>query len=194
MPRMRRMLPRILTNVLTALSVLLCVAVVALWPRSYRRWDSLSWGRGLHAVAVESAKGELAFSWETDRSEAVNRAYRGGRRGLDRHAAPAAHTGGLAGRCRRAALGFGYDAYDLVHAFVVPGGTAATRERLVVVPHWFMALVLAAAPAARGVRLAARRRGRRRHSRGLCPACGYDLRATPGRCPECGAVSVIPSE
>lgn len=32
--------------------------------------------------------------------------------------------------------------------------------------------------------LIARRRGRTRHQ---CPACGYDIRASTDRCPECGS-------
>lgn len=65
-------------------------------------------------------------------------------------------------------------------------GTAAAYEYLIA-PYWMAVLLAAALPAwsitggARG--WLARRRHRRR---GLCPRCGYDLRATPGRCPECG--------
>jgi hypothetical protein len=50
-------------------------------------------------------------------------------------------------------------------------------------PAWAVCLGLAILPAAWLVRW---RRGRLRRRAGLCPTCGYDLRATPDRCPECG--------
>ena len=54
------------------------------------------------------------------------------------------------------------------------------------VPYWFLVSATLLPPAAHLARL---RRLRRLHRPGLCERCGYDLRATPGRCPECGALA-----
>ena len=70
-----------------------------------------------------------------------------------------------------------------------PGRTqapAVQRHRYLRVPLWFVALLSVVLPASR-LRGLHRWRQRYRLARTLCPACGYDLRATPGRCPECGA-------
>jgi hypothetical protein len=50
-------------------------------------------------------------------------------------------------------------------------------------PLWLIALPPAGAGASLWL-LAVRRQ--RTQIAGLCAACGYDLRATPDRCPECG--------
>jgi hypothetical protein len=54
------------------------------------------------------------------------------------------------------------------------------------IPYWSLALLCLPLPAARGVGWWRRRRTRKQ---GHCPACGYDLRATPDRCPECGTAA-----
>ncbi len=47
-------------------------------------------------------------------------------------------------------------------------------------------LLTALLPGWRAVAWCRTRQRRRRRDAGLCPACGYDLRASPERCPECG--------
>jgi len=67
--------------------------------------------------------------------------------------------------------------------------------RFVVVPDWFLVLVFAALPVWRLTTWARSRRVANRQRAGLCLSCGYDLRFTPERCPECGRpsrVSAVP--
>src|SRR5687767_12716189 len=62
----RRMKRRLL-NLLTALSLLPCVAVVGLWARSYWRHDQGLARRGRQVLIVYSVSGRLAVTWGTER-------------------------------------------------------------------------------------------------------------------------------
>ncbi len=51
-------------------------------------------------------------------------------------------------------------------------------------PYWALLLLFITCPTIAFIRGPLRRH--RRRKRGLCLTCGYDLRASPDRCPECG--------
>jgi hypothetical protein len=71
--------------------------------------------------------------------------------------------------------GFGRDSYR---------GRGGHWEQILF-PAWLPTTLFAALPLARGALFVRRRR---RIREGHCKICGYDLRATPDRCPECGHV------
>ena len=50
-------------------------------------------------------------------------------------------------------------------------------------PYWLVLILTSLLPLAESARIYRRRSPQ---AAGLCPRCGYDLRASPERCPECG--------
>jgi hypothetical protein len=184
---------RRLFTVLSALSLLLCVAVVVLWVRSYSGSDYVSRGKLLSSdpEAVRSRAHEVRFTRGVICLEASETTYY-----PHGHPVPAAPADPVAhwgygrlgpGHLRSGDLpenspwGLGFSVYE--------GASGASfydeHTSGLSFPAWLPAAAFAAPP----LLWAARRiKGRRRRRTGLCLECGYDLRATPGRCPECGAV------
>src|SRR5579862_5983019 len=183
------MKPRLFT-ILSALSLLFCLTACAAWVRSDVAPDRLGWfevgpeGNGdvERQVVLWSSKGGAAIWWETDRHS--------------QH--------GWAAHPRT----FFHDSQNIVFTYpYMDGGFAANWLGLrffdkstrmsygrsstfdvdryvgVIFPFWFVGAMFAILPGIWMVRIL-----RRPRRSGVCPKCGYDVRATPDRCPECGSV------
>jgi len=157
--------------------LLLAVTVVNLWIRSYLVADRFRVAVDTRlvggAVEIFSSRGSLGLSLEfrfdqEDRRTSLFRFF---------------HSSGLphepsGARTKWTAAGW-------LRFVCVPNANGIVLR----VPHWFI-LLLSVLMFTRGFRRNRLLRHRRR--RGLCLTCGYDLRGSTERCPECG--TMIPAE
>lgn len=162
-------------NFLAALSLLLFAAACVLWVRSYRFYDLGPLFGGTSPLGVESIAGKTVWRWRPLPFTTTPAKWRSISLADKPYFVLNAQFPGTL-------FGLGYTSIDLP----VQGRTAPITIRAVIIPYWLIAAGFLAAPLAALVR---GWRKRRRISAHLCTSCGYDLRATPDRCPECGESS-----
>jgi hypothetical protein len=192
-------------NFVAAVSLVACVAALVLWirgavaPWRYERrvfdeaamvWrhESASLDGGL--VRVSAVRQQIAVPPTTQARERIRETVRR----LERFAPPATARANprVTPVTALAAPSFSRD--FLLFAFASdakrsPSGTKVSQWGLTV-RLWGVALLTAVMP---GAWVGRRMRHARRVREGHCLACSYDIRATPDRCPECGAVPREPT-
>jgi len=169
---MRRVL-RILTSAAAVLSLVLCAATMAAWVRSYRTSDLASWTRGDHRleVKIDTYRGGLSTSVIRAKS------YLSTRTGWWPYAPVSYDQSRGSKRAPLNQFGFALDYFE----------NSEYAMRSLACPYWFIMLLTTILPLAR-LALGRRRARRLGMHPNLCRHCGYDCRATPDRCPECGTV------
>ncbi|MDB5323725.1 MAG: hypothetical protein JWN40_5356 [Phycisphaerales bacterium] len=194
-PAVRR-LRHILISTTTVLSTLLCIATTALWLRSYWGTDCLSRRTPVasspyavshyeHQIAwthgeIRFSSGEQSYYLHSPLSDSAapvtaSAYWSWSRLGVGHWGweSPPAHS-------LRDRLGFQSYHSGLSTSF------SDSHHDVDTMPAW-LPVALFAIPPALFVRR--RIRARRRAQTGHCRRCGYDLRATPDRCPECGTLT-----
>lgn len=201
---MRRRLP----YVLSATSLLACVAAVAVWVRSDRIAEEFRWFRhDVDGATVTVSERHLSVTrgrvfWEERMSIGTYASTEDAGLIADEASAqePFDHQTREVPPRRPGRPGEGWSQlkFRLSRATkplpttgpawpgVVRPVTGRAKSVTVIVPLWMPVVATALLPVARaGLWWRGRKRVRRR-AVGLCPLCRYDLRATPDRCPECG--------
>ena len=159
-------LKRRLFNLLCVVSLLMCLATMVIWPLGYRSVFRTDYQlRSGQSLVFQMYRGDIFITlYQSLVSWPIpaSRPYRQWR-----------------------FLGFSIGSGDkpgIIDHLPPRGTNNYERVRTATIPCWAV-LVLSASLAAQ------RFRRRRRPTPGHCTVCGYDLRASPDRCPECGTLT-----
>jgi hypothetical protein len=178
----RRSIRQFLIGSIAIFALLADVGVAGLWVRSYYAAERVLWvsegEKRLLVFAVSRGIVESAFGRrDSDRFHGVEpRFYHISDAPRDLEAP----------HWQRGHFKFGSRRFGLVVS--VPVDEPGEKWVCLVLPCWFLCLLASTIAAFFGRKFLRNRKLAR--SVGLCPHCGYDLRATPERCPECGKAVV----
>jgi hypothetical protein len=179
---------------ISAMATALCAVVAAAWVRSAWRTDEFAVA-GQRKYFVQSYGGKLGFGvarwWTYSGADALEVANRNGPHTdppmvETRYPRRVIVNGGFYRLTDLQSGWFGSSRQGISN--LSRGRFTSEWADIVYLPHWaaiaaLLPFALAAVPG-----LMARRRRRRLRRAMRCENCGYDLRATPGKCPECGSV------
>ncbi len=191
---------RIVFNLSVGVSAMLFVATGMLWIQSYREHDYLEWSDDpkwpsfTHRWEIEIARGGLAAWAEASQSFYASAHKKTGSNWhlsrLPRAPYPSFHDPRSTGPFHfdnATVNGFRHLGFEARH--IVAQSTGVQYDQTgIVIPIPVIAILTAFAPMRMILRLR-HRRSRMRIAKGLCGACGYDLRASSNRCPECGTLT-----
>jgi len=172
---------RLVFHGLAGISLILCVTSIMLWGRSYYRGETLHWFGDGRELNLASRRGQVDCYkvWASNlRTTPTKFTY---------FVDPADR--GFEGRVivlKRSSEMQSFGPY-LGFAFFREYPSYAELFVEIIAPWWFLTLVTVVMPC---IWVRRWRKLLRAVQPGCCASCGYDLRATPKRCPECGTIPV----